>query len=37
RVALYVGRLHQLLPEWWIPGLGIFAVTPRRDAQPAKV
>ncbi|MFU4000873.1 LysR family transcriptional regulator [Pseudomonas aeruginosa] len=37
RDALNDGRLQQLLPEWRIPGLGIYAVTPRREAQPAKV
>ena len=37
RNALNDGRLQQLLPEWRIPGLGIYAVTPRREAQPAKV
>ena len=30
RDALNDGRLQQLLPEWRIPGLGIYAVTPRR-------
>lgn len=31
------GRLVRLLPEWHLPGLDIWAVTPQRDAQPAKV
>lgn len=31
------GRLVRLLPEWRLPGLDIWAVTPQRDAQPAKV
>ncbi|KAF1060860.1 MAG: HTH-type transcriptional regulator DmlR [Pseudomonas citronellolis] len=37
REALEEGRLKRLLPEWSLPSLGIYAVTPRRDAQPAKV
>ncbi|ABR83352.1 TPA: LysR family transcriptional regulator [Pseudomonas aeruginosa] len=37
REALDAGRLQRLLPEWKLPDLGIHAVTPRRDAQPAKV
>ncbi|MDF3865119.1 LysR family transcriptional regulator [Pseudomonas denitrificans (nom. rej.)] len=35
--ALEEGRLVRLLPEWTLPPFGIYAVTPRRDAQPAKV
>lgn len=31
------GRLLRVLPDWQLPGVGIFAVTPRKDAQPAKV
>ncbi|MBD9401724.1 LysR family transcriptional regulator [Comamonas sp. CMM02] len=31
------GRLVQLLPEWDMGLLDIWAVTPQRDAQPAKV
>ncbi|WP_236172282.1 LysR family transcriptional regulator [Pseudomonas pseudonitroreducens] len=37
REALQEGRLVRLLPEWSLPPFGIYAVTPRRDAQPAKV
>lgn len=37
REALEEGRLVRLLPEWSLPPFGIYAVTPRRDAQPAKV
>lgn len=37
RDALEEGRLLRLLPRWSLPGYGIYAVTPRRDAQPAKV
>lgn len=31
------GRLQRVLPEWALPRLGVYAITPRRDAQPAKV
>lgn len=31
------GHLVRLLPDWSFGGLGIWAVTPQRDAQPAKV
>lgn len=31
------GRLVPLLPAWRSPPMGVFAVTPRRDAQPASV
>lgn len=37
REALEEGRLVRLLPQWTLPSFGIYAVTPRRDAQPAKV
>jgi len=37
REALEEGRLLRLLPQWRLPTYGIYAVTPRRDAQPAKV
>lgn len=35
--ALHDGRLVQLLPDWSFGTLDIWAVTPQRDAQPAKV
>ncbi len=31
------GSLVRLLPDWHLPELGVFAITPRRDEQPAKV
>lgn len=31
------GRLIRLLPEWRLPAIGVYAVTPQREAQPAKV
>jgi DNA-binding transcriptional LysR family regulator len=31
------GRLLRVLPDWSLPPLGVFAVTSRRDAQPAKI
>lgn len=31
------GRLVRVLPEWQLPDMDIWAVTPQRDAQPAKV
>jgi DNA-binding transcriptional LysR family regulator len=31
------GRLVVVLPDWQIPGIASWAVTPQRDAQPAKV
>jgi DNA-binding transcriptional LysR family regulator len=34
---LAAGRLLQLLPTWKLPGFGVYAITPRRDAQPLKV
>jgi len=37
REELASGRLLAVLPEWQTPALGIYLVTPRRDAQPAKV
>ncbi|RMC90814.1 LysR family transcriptional regulator [Aquitalea palustris] len=37
RQELADGRLLRILPEWRLPALGIYVVTPRRDAQPAKV
>lgn len=37
RRELAAGLLQQLLPEWRAPALPIYLVTPRRDAQPAKV
>lgn len=35
--ALAAGRLQRLLPDWDFGGLDLWAVTPQRDAQPAKV
>lgn len=35
--ALQAGRLVRLLPDWSCGTLDIWAVTPQRDAQPAKV
>lgn len=35
--ALQTGRLVRLLPQWNLGTLDIWAVTPQRDAQPAKV
>jgi DNA-binding transcriptional LysR family regulator len=31
------GKLIRLLPDWLLPPVGVYAVTPQRDAQPAKV
>lgn len=31
------GRLVPLLPDWRLAGFGVYAITPRRDAQPLKV
>jgi DNA-binding transcriptional LysR family regulator len=31
------GRLRPLLPSWHLPGFGVYAITPQRDAQPLKV
>ena len=35
--ALQAGRLVRLMPDWSFGTLTIWAVTPQRDAQPAKV
>ena len=35
--ALAAGRLQRLLPDWGFGALDLWAVTPQRDAQPAKV
>ncbi|GAA0746724.1 LysR substrate-binding domain-containing protein [Ideonella azotifigens] len=35
--ALEAGRLRHLLPEWQAGSLDVWALTPQRDAQPAKV
>ena len=35
--ALQAGRLVRLLPQWSFGTLDIWAVTPQRDTQPAKV
>jgi len=35
--ALQASRLVRLLPDWSFGTLDIWAVTPQRDAQPAKV
>ncbi|WP_044873942.1 LysR family transcriptional regulator [Pseudomonas sp. LFM046] len=37
REELASGRLLALLPEWQLAPVGLYIVTPRRDAQPAKV
>ncbi|NQD92628.1 LysR family transcriptional regulator [Pseudomonas sp. CrR25] len=37
REELAAGSLRELLPGWQLPTFGIYIVTPRRDAQPAKV
>lgn len=37
RRELARGELVPLLPGWQLPKSGVYAVTPRRDAQPAKV
>lgn len=37
QVAARAGRLLRVLPDWQLPPLGIYAVTPRREEQPAKV
>ncbi|HSX59907.1 MAG TPA: LysR family transcriptional regulator [Tahibacter sp.] len=31
------GRLARVLPEWQLPAFDVWALTPQRDAQPAKV
>ncbi|RGE46167.1 LysR family transcriptional regulator [Comamonas testosteroni] len=35
--SLHSGKLVQLLPDWEMGQIDIWAVTPQRDAQPAKV
>ena len=37
RRALADGRLVPVLPGWKLPDLPVYAVTPRRGEQPAKV
>jgi LysR family transcriptional regulator, transcriptional activator for aaeXAB operon len=37
RAALEQGRLVPVLPDWRLEPAAVFAVTPRRDEQPAKV
>ncbi|MDH1262406.1 LysR family transcriptional regulator [Pseudomonas sp. GD03944] len=37
REELTSGSLRELLPQWHLPASGVYLVTPRRDAQPAKV
>lgn len=37
RGELAAGSLRALLPDWQLPPFGIYLVTPRREAQPAKV
>lgn len=37
RPAVEAGRLVRLLPDWNMGHLDLWAVTPQRDAQPAKV
>ncbi|MDG1581458.1 LysR family transcriptional regulator [Pseudomonas sp. GOM6] len=37
RDLLARGELLVLLPQWQPSGIGVYLVTPRRDAQPAKV
>jgi len=37
RRALADGRLVPVLPGWQLPDLPVYAVTPRRGEQPAKV
>jgi len=37
REELAAGSLRMLLPGWQLPPFGIYLVTPRRDALPAKV
>ena len=34
---LQAGRLVRVLPAWHVPPMPLWAVTPQRDAQPAKV
>ena len=35
--ALQAGRLVRVLPDWQLRPMDVWAVTPQRDAQPAKV
>lgn len=35
--AIQAGRLQRLLPDWDFGAIDLWAVTPQRDAQPAKV
>jgi len=37
RDELASGRLLAVLPDWQPPSLGVYLITPRRKAQPAKV
>jgi DNA-binding transcriptional LysR family regulator len=37
RRALADGRLVSVLPQWRLPDLPVYAITPRRGVQPAKV
>ena len=37
RRALADGRLVAVLPGWRLPDLPVYAITPRRGEQPAKV
>ena len=37
RRALIDGRLLPVLPQWRLPDMAVYAVTPRRGEQPAKV
>ena len=37
RRALADGRLVPVLPQWRLPDLPVYAITPRRGEQPAKV
>ncbi|MDX3774555.1 LysR family transcriptional regulator [Chromatiaceae bacterium AAb-1] len=37
RQALKQGSLIRLVPDWSLPKFSVYAVTPTRDAQPAKV
>lgn len=37
RRALADGRLLPVLPQWQLPDLSVYAITPRRGEQPAKV
>jgi DNA-binding transcriptional LysR family regulator len=37
RRALADGRLQPVLPQWKLPDMPVYAITPRRGEQPAKV